>query len=353
MKNIKIKNKLLGLDCPIFISAEIGVTCNGDISLTKELIDAAKMAGADAVKLIFWFPEEIMKKNNKIYNYEIIKNNKKVFVKENMFEMLTKLKFSLEDWFQIKEYANKKKIILFSTVNSPSGLNYAKKLKLDAYKMSSWDFNYIPLWQEIKKVCKPIIIDTGPVFKSELSKVLSILKKNKKNEILLVHCFHTEKLNEMNMLTIPYLRSKYNCNVGFSPSGKDIKQDIVATSLGAVYLEKRLTISRNLPGHHHILSLEPKEFFNYVKEIKNIKETLGHKDLIPSKADLEDRKLFFRHIAAKKKIKKGDILNKDLITFLRPEKGVSPIFLNKFLGKRVLYNINAGDPIRFKDIGLK
>ena len=58
MKNIKIKNKLLGLDCPIFISAEIGVTCNGDISLTKELIDAAKMAGADAVKLIFWFPEE-------------------------------------------------------------------------------------------------------------------------------------------------------------------------------------------------------------------------------------------------------------------------------------------------------
>ncbi len=177
MKDIKIKNKILGLNHPIFISAEIGVTCNGDINLTKELIDAAKTAGADAVKLIFWFPEEIMTKNNKIYSYEIIKNNKKVLIKENMFEMLTKLKFSLEEWFQIKEYANKKKIILFSTVNSPSGLNYAKNLKLDAYKMSSWDFNYIPLWDEIKNVGKPIIIDTGPVFKSELSKVVNILKK--------------------------------------------------------------------------------------------------------------------------------------------------------------------------------
>ncbi len=155
------------------------------------------------------------------------------------------------------------------------------------------------------------------------------------------------------MLTIPYLRSKYECNVGFSPSGRDIKQDIIATSLGAVYLEKRLTISRNLLGHHHILSLEPKELSNYVKEIKNIKEILGHKDLIPSKADLKDRKLFFRHIAAKKNIKKGEILHKDSIIFLRPEKGVSPAYIKKFLGKKVLSNINVGDAIRFKDIGLK
>ena len=353
MKYIKLKKKFLGINHPIFISAEIGVTCNGNLSLTKELIDAAKIAGADAVKLIFWFPEEIMRKNNKIYKYQTIRGNKKIFVKENMFEMLSNLKFSLDEWFKIKEYADKKKIILFSTINSPSGLDYAKKLKLDAYKMSSWDFNYIPLWKEIKNVGKPIIIDTGPVFNSELAKVINIIKKNKKNQILLVHCFHTEKLKEMNMLTIPFLRSKYNCNVGFSPSGRDIKQDIMAISLGAVYLEKRFTISRNLPGHHHILSLEPKEFYNYVREMRDIKETLGYKNLIPSKADLKDRKLFFRHMAAKKNIKSGDILNKNMIIFLRPEKGgVSPEHIKKFLGKKMLTNVKAGGAIRFKHIGL-
>ena len=166
-KKIKIGNKVLGEKQPLFITAEIGITCNYDINITKELIDVTKEAGADAIKLIFWFPEEIMSDKTISYSYETTKGK----VSENMFEMLNKLRFTLDEWYEIKEHADKQGIIIFSTVNSPSGIEYAEAIDLDAYKLSSWDYNYFPLWKQISKLNKPMIIDTGPVNTLEVAKV--------------------------------------------------------------------------------------------------------------------------------------------------------------------------------------
>ena len=101
-KVIRIGNREIGEGKQIFIIAEIGVTCNYDVTLTKELIDVTKQAGADAVKLIFWFPEEIMSDKTINYTYETTSG----IVVENMFEMLSKLKFSLDEWEEIREYAD-------------------------------------------------------------------------------------------------------------------------------------------------------------------------------------------------------------------------------------------------------
>jgi N,N'-diacetyllegionaminate synthase len=349
MKDIKLKFDTIGNNKPVFISAEIGVTCNGDLSLTKELIDATKNAGANAVKLIFWFPEEFMKNTNQQYSYKRKKNGKIVNIKENMFDMLKKLKFTIDDWYKIKDYADKKKITLLSTVNSPSGFNYARKINLEAYKVSSWDFNYFPLWQKLKKVGKPIIVDTGPVYDHELSKVVKIIKQNEKNKLLLVHCFHTTNFNEMNMRSITYLQKRYKCLVGYSPTDQDFNNDIMSVALGSVYLEKRLTMSRKLSGHHHILSMQPKELEIYVKNIRNGEKILGQETLIPSKADLIYRKLYFRHITAKNYIAKDTKIKlKDLI-YLRPEKGISPENVKKIINKKIKKNIYPNQTIKTSD----
>ena len=97
-KEIKLGGKILSEDQPLFITAEIGVTCNYDMHITKELIDVTKSSGADAVKLIFWFPEEIMSDKTINYTYDTV-NGK---VSENMFEMLNGLSFSLDEWHEIK-----------------------------------------------------------------------------------------------------------------------------------------------------------------------------------------------------------------------------------------------------------
>tara|TARA_Y100000748_G_scaffold304192_1_gene312514 strand:- start:1589 stop:2635 length:1047 start_codon:yes stop_codon:yes gene_type:complete len=346
-KEIIIGNKKIGPNQPLFITAEIGVTCNYDMNITKELIDATREAGADAVKLIFWFPDEIMSDQSIDYTYNTSNNGK---VTENMFEMLDKLRFTLDEWHYVKEYADKKGITLFSTVNSPSGIKYAEEIKLDAYKLSSWDYNYTSLWEKIAKFNKPMIIDTGPVDSLDVAKSLKIMKDLNNDKTLLVHCFHTHDYSEMNMSAIPFMRQAFNSQVGYSSRDQNSETDIMSIPLGAVYLEKRLTMNRNLPGHHHDVSMEPKEFKKYVKLMKNVKKALGEKSLKPSKSDLVERKKWFRHLVANEDIKAGTIITKDMLEGKRPESGISPEFLKLFIGKKLKRNLKYNDSITLEDI---
>jgi sialic acid synthase SpsE len=345
-KKIKIGNKVLGEKQPLFITAEIGITCNYDMNITKELIDVTKEAGADAIKLIFWFPEEIMSDKTISYSYETTKGK----VSENMFEMLNKLRFTLDEWYEIKEYADKQGIIIFSTVNSPSGIEYAEAIDLDAYKLSSWDYNYFPLWKQISKLNKPMIIDTGPVNTLEVAKVMQLMKDAENNQSILVHCFHTDDHGEMNMRAIPYMRDAFDTLVGYSSRDQDSETDIMAVTMGAVYLEKRLTLDQNLPGHHHNISMEPNDFMNYVTLIRNVQTAIGLKDLKPSKPDLIERKKWFRHLVANKDIKAGTIISKNMLEGKRPENGISPEYQKLFIGKKLKCDLKYNETITWDDV---
>jgi len=329
-KEIQIRKRTIGEGHPLFIVAECGVTCNYDMKITKELINVVQESGADAIKFIFWFPEEIMSDKTITYEYDTVNGRKS----ENMFEMLDKLRFSLEQWQQIKAYADEKNVILFSTVNSPSGIVYAEKLGLEAYKLSSWDTNYESLLRKIAGIGKPMILDTGPINVLELAKYMQTMKDAGNDQSIIVHCFHTEIPMEMNMRSIPYIKKAFNTLVGYSATDYRDEQDIVAVSLGAVFLEKRLTMSRSLPGHHHVLSKEPEEFKRYVQEIRGVHASLGTYDLIPSPPDIEARKSFFRHLVANQDIPMGTVLKLEMLEGKRPEKGISPEYIEFFIGRR-------------------
>lgn len=342
---IQIRDRKIGEKEPLFITAEAGVTCNYDMKITKELIDVVADSGADAIKFIFWFPEEIMNDKTVTYTYSTLNGEKT----ENMFEMLDKLKFSLDQWKEIKAYADKKGIIVFSTVNSPGGIDYAKKIGLEAYKLSSWDFNYHFLWREIAKLGKPMLIDTGPVNTLDVAKVMQIMKDEGNDQSVLVHCHHTSNPEEVNMRAIPYMRKAFNTLVGFSSSNQAIEQDIVAVSLGASFIEKRLTMGRGLPGHHHDLSLEPEEFKSYVKMIRDVQLSLGVEDLVPSENDLKERKKWFRHLVADQDIPKGTKLTKEMLEGKRKEKGISPEYMDVVVGKEVKRDLKYNDSLSWED----
>ncbi len=344
--DIKIGSRTIGEEHPLFIIAEIGVTCNYDMKITKDLIDVVHNAGADAVKFIFWFPEEIMGDKTITYSYETTSGE----TNENMFEMLNELRFTLDEWYEVKEYADKKDVVIFSTVNSPSGIEYAEAIGLDAYKLSSWDFNYFPLWRRIAAFGKPMLIDTGPVNTLEVAKVMQLMKEAGNSQSVLVHCLHTNNYSEMNMRTIPYMKSAFGTLVGYSSGNCDDETDIMAVSLGVVVLEKRLTMSRDLPGHHHILSKEPNEFQKYVKLMRNVRAAQGVYDLRPSPADLEERKKGFRHTVANLDIPKGTILTADMLEGKRPESGISPEYMDFFIGRKTKRDLEYNEALSWDDV---
>ncbi len=347
MRNeIQIRNRKIGKDHPLFIIAEAGVTCNYDIKVTKDLIDIVYDTGADAIKFIFWFPEEIMSDKTISYTYETVSGAKS----ENMYEMLNELRFSLDEWREVKAYADEKNVIVFATVNSPGGIEYAEALGLEAYKLSSWDYNYFSLWKRIAALGKPMLIDTGPVNTLEVAKVIQLMKDAGNDQSILVHCLHTSNHAEMNMRAIPYMRKTFDTLVGYSSKDRDDETDIMAIVLGALVLEKRLTMSRNLPGHHHILSKEPQEFEAYVKLVRNVRAALGGQDLKPSQADLEERRKWFRHIVANRDIAKGTILTANMLEGKRPETGVSPEYMEFFIGRETKRDLKYNETLSWDDV---
>ena len=346
-KEIRIGNRTIGEGYPLFIIAEIGITCNHDVTLTKELIDVTEGAGADAVKLMFWFPEEIMSDKTIDYTYDTVYGVKS----ENMFEMLSEFTFSLDEWFEIKAYAESKDIVLFSTVNSPSGVAYTELLNLEAYKLSSWDYNYHSLWKRVANQGKPVLIDTGPVTTLEVAKVMQLLKDAGNDQGILVHCLHTDDHHEMNMRAIPYMEMAFDSLVGYSSKDSNDETDIMAVALGAVLLEKRLTMNWNLPGHHHIISKIPDEFYEFVKLIRNVHGALGEYDLKPSKRDLESKKKWFRHLVANEFLPKGTVLIENMLEGKRPMSGVSPEYLDFFIGKVLKRDLEYNESISWDDIG--
>jgi len=346
-EKVNLGAKAIGRGCPLFITAECGVTCNYDLKLSKELIDVTAEAGADAIKFIFWFPEEIMSDREVDYTYQTVEGTKS----ENMFQMLQKLRFDLETWKELKAYADQKGVILFSTVNSPSGVSWAEELGLVAYKLSSWDFNYVSLWRRIARLGKPMIIDTGPVHLDELAAVLRLMAEEGNDQAVLVHCYHTELPAEKNLRSIPFLRRTFGVPSGFSSPDTRDEPDMAAIGLGASFLEKRLTMSRRLPGHHHILSKEPGEFIQYVKTMRELYDSLGEYALKPSPGDLKARREFFRRLVAARDLPAGTVLSEDMLAAMRPERGgISPEYLEFFLGRTLKRELKALEPISWDDV---
>lgn len=345
-QRITIRDRTIGDDEPLFLIAECGVTCNYDIKVTKELIDVVRDAGADAIKFIFWFPDEIMSDRSIPYSYKTVDGQKT----ENMYEMLQKLKFTFEQWEEVKRYADAKDVVMFSTVNSPTGIAWAEKLGLEAYKLSSWDFNHIPLWREIAAKRKPMVIDTGPVWPSDVTRVLDVMREQGNDQAVLIHNYHTDEAKEMNMRTIPYMRRAFRCPVGFSSKDTADEMDYVGVALGASVVEKRLTLSRRLPGHHHVLSKEPAEFKAWVKAMRQTQDALGVEDLIPSKGDLSERKKWFRRIVADRPLKAGTRLTAEDLEGKRPADGVSAEHLDVFVGRTLKRDVKENEPLSWDDV---
>ena len=326
----------------IFIIAEVGNQFNGDVETAKKLIDAAKDAGADAVKFMFWFPDQIMADKSQMYTYETTEGTKT----EPMFDLLNKLRLEDGDWRVVRDYALKQKIIFMSTINSPSGIDLDDYLMMDAVKISSWDYTFPDLWEWIASQGKPMFIDTGPVTADEIEQRVETLKGiNKNPDIVLLHCFHTQRPEVMNMMAIPYMAERFDCLVGYSSTDYNDETDITAVSLGACVLEKRLTLSRKGGVLHDALSKEPEEFKEYVQKMHNIKASLGQKAVIPSTEDLEARKKWFRRIVADTGIRKGETITRNMLEAKRGETGISPEHIWSYVGRTASRDIERNETI--------
>ncbi len=345
MKEIKINNKIkIGNNNPVFIIAEIGVTCNYDLEVSKKLIDISKESGADAIKFVIHFPDDLYSNKDELYTYDTV-NGK---VTENMFDMFDGLRFTREEWKEMKNYADEVGILMFASVEGEKGIDIGKDLDFLTYKIGAWDLNDIPFLKKMSKLDKPIMIDIGTIKRKELETILDIFRDN---DLILLHEYHTDNFSEMNLKSVEFIDNCYDVVAGFSsPNSYDVN-DYAALALGAKVLEKRLTVKRDLEGHHHIISKEPEAFKEWVTNIRNLEKAIGSFDIIPSTDDLKQRDVWFKHICANVDIIKGQKITENMLTSKRPGNiGLSPEKFDLFVGKTASRNIKRNEAITYDEV---
>lgn len=316
------------------IIAEAGVNHNGSMKLAKKLIDLASKSGADYVKFQSFKTELVFSKNTSKAPYQ----RKNTSNKTNAIEMAKKLELSEKEHLMLKNYCKKKRIKYLTTFHDLQTLKNHKLFKLDFIKIGSGDINNLPYLEEVSKMKTKVILSTGLSYLKEVQQAISVLTKYKlkKKDIIVLHCntAYPTPMEDTNLNAMNTIKKKLGVKVGFSDHTEGIVASLAAVSMGALVIEKHFTLSKKLSGPDHKASLSPRELHNLVSSIRQIEISKGNSIKKPTKSELKNKNFVRKSIFSLKKIKKGEKFSKKNIFIKRPSTGMSPMLINKILGRK-------------------
>jgi len=337
MRKVRIGNKVVGGGEPVFIIAEAGVNHNGDIGLAKKLVDAAKDAGADAVKFQVFKAENIVVRNAEKARYQ----KETTGSEESQYEMVRKLELAEEDFKELVEYAMRKDIMFLASPFGKKSVDLLDKLGSPAFKVASGEITNFPLLKYIAKKEKPIILSTGMATLEEIDDAVRVIRNQGVEHILLLHCVtsYPAKVEDVNLRAMQTLKHTFKLPVGLSDHTLGIIVPVAAVALGAVIIEKHFTLDRNLPGPDQRASLEPHELKRMVRAIRKVEMALGDGIKRPAKDEEEIKKLVRRSMIAKVDIPEGTIITEDMLDIKRPGTGIEPKYMDMIVGRKASKNI--------------
>ena len=327
----------------IFIIAEAGVNHNGSIELTKKLVDAAVLAGADAVKFQTFKAEKLVCKNAQKAEYQMETTDKA----ESQFDMLKKLELTADMHKQLISYCSRKSIMFLSTPFDIDSLEFLVQCGVDIIKIPSGEITNYPYLRAVGRTGKKVIISSGMSTLDEVRDAVKVLKENGSKEIIVLHC-NTEyptPYADVNLKAMLTLRDELKIDVGYSDHTKGIEIPIAAAALGAMVIEKHFTLDKEMEGPDHKASLEPDELQEMVKAIRNIEVALGNGKKSPSESEKKNMSIARKSIVAKRAILEGEIFSEDNLTAKRPGTGISPMKWNEIIGQRAKRYFNADELI--------
>ena len=347
-KVIELNGRQIGDNLAPFIIAEAGMNHNGDLSLGKELIDAAITTGCDAIKFQTFLPNSRVSSKVKSVDFVEMADG----IEETMHEMFSRLAMPFDDQKKLFEYAQDKGIEVFSTPFDFESVDFLESLGVNIYKIASMDLVNLPLIEYVAKTQKPIILSTGMSNLGMIEDSLNVIAKTGNSNVALLHCNSTypAAAKDMNLEAIKTLKKCFNLPVGLSDHTFGLLVSTVALSIGANIVERHFTMSKTLEGPDHILSSEPEEMRQLVEISKTINDILGDGVKRVKTSEYDTINLQQKSLYALIDIKKGQTINKSMLTVKGPSGGLLPKYINIVEGRKATRDIIADYPITWKDI---
>lgn len=317
----------------VFIIAEAGVNHNGSINLAKKLIDAAADAGADAVKFQTFKADRLATKLAHKADYQ--KSN--TSVNESQYEMLKKLELDEDMHKAIIEHCKQKQIMFLSSAFDNESVDMLNNFGMALFKIPSGEITNLPYLKHVGCLKKPIILSSGMSDLGDIKNALDVLIECgvSKDQLTVLHAT-TEypcPIEEVNISAMQTISINFGVKVGYSDHTNGIEVSIAAVALGACVIEKHFTLDQTMEGPDHKASIEPNEFKSMVRAIRNIEKALGDGIKKPSKSEIKNMAISRKSIVALRVIKSGEIFSVANLAVKRPGTGISPMDLNKIIGK--------------------
>jgi len=317
----------------IRIIAEAGVNHNGDISIAKKLVDAAKACGADIVKFQTFSAEKIASKNAAKADYQI----KSTESGESQFEMLKRLELDERAHREIKDYCDLVGVEFLSTPFDTESVDMLSSLGVHVWKIPSGEITNLPFLRKIGSMDQEIILSSGMANLGEIEAALESLEAagTSRDRITLLHCTteYPAPYEEVNLGVLGNLSAAFGIKIGYSDHTKGISIPLAAAALGATIIEKHFTLDRSMTGPDHAASLEPDELSAMIAGIREIEIAMGDGIKRPTASELRNRNIARKSIVAAKRIARGEIFTDKNLTTKRPGHGISPMLWDSVLGR--------------------
>ena len=315
----------------VFIIAEAGVNHNGSLELAKELVDAAKDAGADCVKFQTFVSKNIVSKNAVKAEYQ----KQQTEPEESQQDMLKKLELSFDEFVELNEYCKSISIEFMSTAFDFDSIDFLDGLEMGIWKIPSGDITNLPYLIKIAKLNKPVILSTGMSTMEDIRSAIKALEENGATELTVLHCTteYPTPFEDVNLRAMNTIKEEFGVKVGYSDHTRGIEVPIASVALGATVIEKHFTLDRNMEGPDHKASLEPNELKAMVDSIRHIELALGNEMKQPAESEKKNMTVARKSITASKEIKSGEIFTEENLTVKRPGDGISPMRWFDIIGK--------------------
>jgi pseudaminic acid synthase len=342
MTQIRIGSRVVGPGHPCFTVAELSANHNRDFSRAVRIIEAAKQAGADAIKLQTYTADTLtLACDGPSFRIE-----EGPWAGRTLHDLYAEA-YTPYDWHgALFQRARRKGVAIFSTPFDATAVELLEGLDTPAYKIASFEAVDLPLIARVAQCGKPMIISTGLASLEEMAEALEAAQAAGAPGVALLHCVsaYPAPIEEANVRTVPDLARRFGVVAGLSDHTPGTAASVASVALGAAVIEKHFTLRRADGGPDAAFSLEPAEFAALVRDCKDAWRALGsasYEELGSERAAAGHR----RSLYVSADVGAGEALTEKNVRSVRPGYGLAPKHLPAVLGKRAARPLKFGEPL--------
>jgi N-acetylneuraminate synthase len=347
MKEIKIAGRHIGEAYSPYMIAELSANHNGKLETALRIIEEAKKAGADAIKLQTYKPDTIT----------LNCDSEDFKIKGGLWDGRTLYNLYEEahmpwDWHKILfHHARKLGIIIFSSPFDNTAIDLLEDLNTPAYKIASFEAVDLPLIRYAASTNKPMIISTGMADENEIAEAIEAARDGGCKELAVLHCVsgYPAPPEDYNLRTIPDMIKRFGLVTGLSDHTLDNTTAITSVGLGASIIEKHFTLDRYGTGPDDRFSLEPAEFKALCTGARTAWQALGKVDY-GRKSSEQGNVQFRRSLYFVKDMALDEVITPECVRSIRPGYGLPPKEASKIIGKKVNKEIKKNTAVNFEHI---